>query len=119
MPNSLTHSPPRTQPPDLGRKDVFLAAGQIACIQDSIDPGSGLEVEVIDARDMFLIPGLIDAHVHITGGGGEGGFKTRTPEIQLSTLVRSGITTVKSAHGLEYMGSVLGISSQYPTLIQR
>ena len=36
----------------------------------------------------------MDAHVHIIGGGGEGGFATRTPEIQLSKITTSGVTTV-------------------------
>lgn len=88
-------------PEELGAKDVLLAGSQIVSIQDSIEPGSGLGVDVIDARGRLLIPGLIDAHVHLTGGGGEGGFKTRTPEIQLSALVRAGITTVVGCLGTD------------------
>ena len=36
----------------------------------------------------------IDQHIHITGGGGEGSFATRVPEIQLSQLTTAGTTTV-------------------------
>ena len=36
---------------------------------------------------MTAIPGLIDQHIHITGGGGEGGFNTKVPEITLSKLI--------------------------------
>ena len=36
----------------------------------------------------------MDAHVHNIGGGGEGGFQTRTPEIQLSKIKTAGLTTV-------------------------
>ncbi len=43
--------------------DVLLEAGQIAFISDSIDASS--DTEVIDATGMTLIPGFIDAHVHI------------------------------------------------------
>src|SRR5699024_1859018 len=52
------------------------------------------EYEVINAQNSIMTPGFIDSHVHIIGGGGEGGFSTRTPEIQLSDIVQSGITTV-------------------------
>ncbi len=48
-----------------------------------------------------LIPGLIDNHVHITGGGGEGSFKTRVPEITLSKLIEGGITTVVGLLGTD------------------
>jgi len=37
--------------------------------------------EVIDARNLIAVPGFIDGHVHIMGGGGEGGPSTRTPEL--------------------------------------
>lgn len=47
---------------------------------------------MIDAH-LVAIPGLIDKHVHITGGGGEADFKTRVPEIMLSILIEAGITT--------------------------
>ncbi|MBE3073235.1 MAG: hypothetical protein IMZ67_09685, partial [Acidobacteria bacterium] len=36
------------------------------------------------------VPGFIDAHVHMTGGGGEGGYATRTPELLLSDAIRGG-----------------------------
>src|SRR5690606_3180786 len=47
------------------------------------------------------VPGLIDNHVHITGGGGEGSFKTRVPEITLSKLIEAGITTVVGLLGTD------------------
>ena len=51
-------------------------------------------MEIIDGCGKRVTPGLIDRHVHVTGGGGEGGFATRTPQIQLSSLIQAGITTV-------------------------
>lgn len=80
-------------PEDLGVRDVFIAAGKIAMIDEHIEI-SGLEYEEYDLQGKRLVPGLIDNHVHITGGGGEGSFKTRTPEIQLSSITTSGVTTV-------------------------
>ncbi|MEC9488469.1 MAG: beta-aspartyl-peptidase, partial [Halanaerobium sp.] len=79
----------------LGRKDILLAGKRIALIADSIPVPEGLgEVTVIEADGKWVVPGFIDCHVHIIGGGGEGGFHTRTPEIQLSQLTTCGITTV-------------------------
>jgi len=57
--------------------------------------------EVFDACGKTVIPGLIDQHIHITGGGGEGGFHTRVPEIGLSKLVESGITTAVGLLGTD------------------
>ena len=47
------------------------------------------------------MPGFIDGHVHILGGGGEGGFKTRTPEIRIISLIEAGITTVVGCIGTD------------------
>lgn len=41
----------------------------------------------------MALPGIVDLHVHIAGAGGEGGFSTRTPEMSLTNLILSGITT--------------------------
>lgn len=89
-------------PEDLGQKDVLIADGRIAKIEDQIalDAHEGI-IEVIDAEGKIMIPGLVDCHVHLLGGGGEGGFKTRTPEIVLSDLIQGGITTVVGCLGTD------------------
>ena len=61
----------------------------------------GLHCEVVDARGCVVLPGLIDPHVHFLGGGGEGGFATRTPELQLSELLRGGVTTAVGCLGTD------------------
>ena len=88
-------------PDPLGIKDVFLAGGKICAIRDSIDPGPDLPVEVIDGTGKLLLPGFIDSHVHILGGGGEGGYRSRTPELKLSDLIRAGTTTVVGCLGTD------------------
>lgn len=88
-------------PDPLGVKDVFLAGGKICAIRDSIDPGPDLPVEVIDGTGKLLLPGFIDSHVHILGGGGEGGYRSRTPELKLSDLIRAGTTTVVGCLGTD------------------
>ncbi|OQX76812.1 MAG: beta-aspartyl-peptidase [Bacteroidetes bacterium 4484_276] len=88
-------------PENIGKKDVFLAGGKIVAIENEISIPSGLKVEVIDAKGLKMIPGLIDAHVHIAGAGGEGGPATRTPELQLSQLLEAGVTTVVGCLGTD------------------
>jgi beta-aspartyl-dipeptidase (metallo-type) len=88
-------------PEPLGRMDVLVAGGVIACLQPGI-PCAGLpDLEVVDARGKLLVPGFIDGHVHILGGGGEGGYASRTPEILLSDLTTAGVTTVVGCLGTD------------------
>ena len=91
-------------PEKLGVKDVFLAGGKICRIADRIDLPEDLGVEVIDGTGKLLLPGFIDSHVHVLGGGGEGGFANRTPEATLSGLTRFGITTVVGCIGTDGFG---------------
>jgi len=58
-------------------------------------------VEVIDLCGQKLVPGFIDQHVHLIGGGGEGGPSTRTPEVQLSDVTTAGVTTVVGCLGTD------------------
>jgi beta-aspartyl-dipeptidase (metallo-type) len=88
-------------PLDRGRKDILLCGSKVAALQDSIQPPAGLDVEVVDASDHILTPGFVDLHVHVTGGGGEGGPATRVPEIQLSSITASGVTTVVGLLGTD------------------
>ncbi len=80
-------------PEPLGRVDVLVIGGKVVQIGGNLRPNID-GIEVIDANDKILIPGIIDQHVHVTGGGGEGGLHTRTPEITLSRIIESGVTTV-------------------------
>jgi beta-aspartyl-dipeptidase (metallo-type) len=69
------------------------------------DPGrlgvEGPAVETVDAAGKRVLPGFIDPHVHILGGGGEGGPATRTPEIRIESIVASGVTTVVGCLGTD------------------
>jgi beta-aspartyl-dipeptidase (metallo-type) len=82
-----------------GRRDLLLAGGTIAAIAESL-PAHPLADEH-DLRGLRLVPGLIDAHVHVTGGGGEAGPETRVPPITLTALSRAGITTVVGVLGTD------------------
>jgi beta-aspartyl-dipeptidase (metallo-type) len=89
-------------PRPLGDRDLLIAGGRIEAIAD---PGTialkGVEFETIDARGKSILPGFIDPHVHILGGGGEGGPATRAPEIRVEAIVESGVTTVIGCLGTD------------------
>ena len=55
----------------------------------------------MNGKGLFAVPGFIDAHVHITGGGGEAGFSSQVPPLPLSKLIRSGVTTVGGLLGTD------------------
>lgn len=91
-------------PEKLGKKDLLIAGYKICQISDNLDIPENWEVEVIDGEGLIATPGFIDSHVHILGGGGEGGFANRTPEATLSGLTRWGITTVVGCLGTDGYG---------------
>ena len=81
----------------------MLVAGSV--VVAIAPPGSldvrGVEVRVVDASGKSVLPGLIDPHVHILGGGGEGGPATRAPEIRVEDIVRSGVTSLIGCLGTD------------------
>jgi len=88
-------------PDDLGIKDVLTGGRSILAISTCIGSFDNLEVKVIDCTGKFLIPGLIDSHVHITGGGGEGGPASRMPELLVEMMQEAGVTTVIGCLGTD------------------
>jgi beta-aspartyl-dipeptidase (metallo-type) len=101
-------------PDFLGKKDILLAGKQIGFIKDHIEvPEQFVDIKVIDAKGKMAVPGFIDSHVHIIGGGGEGGYKTRTPEIQLTDATLAGITTLVGVIGTD------GTTRTMPSLIAK
>jgi len=91
------------KPEHIGIKDVLLLGNKIAAVDDniSIETKGCVEVKEIDGKGKSLVPGFIDCHVHILGGGGEGGFATRTPEATLTGLTSAGVTTVVGCLGTD------------------
>src|SRR5512143_3038616 len=88
-------------PDKLGRKDILIAGRIIARIADRIELPPEFKPRVIRAKDRKIVPGLVDLHVHLLGGGGEAGPWSRTPEITLSRITRAGVTTVVGLLGTD------------------
>ena len=89
-------------PEPLGRQDILMIGEKVALVAPEISGGvPGLETEVIDAAGRKVIPGYVDQHVHIIGGGGESGPYSRTPEVQLSAVTTAGVTTVVGVLGTD------------------
>lgn len=83
-----------------GKRDILVTNDKIALIEEHLEPNIPDVVEN-DASDMIAVPGFIDQHVHVTGGGGEGGFHSRTPELMLSTAIKAGVTTLVGLLGTD------------------
>lgn len=90
-------------PDHIGKTSVLLSGKTIMKIGeiDGEKLGALFDVEVVDASGMIVTPGIIDPHVHLIGGGGEGGFATRTPELQLGNVIKAGVTTVVGCLGTD------------------
>ena len=92
-------------PEYLGKKDILVINDKIVAIEDQISGGfDQLTIEEIDGSSLIATPGFIDCHFHILGGGGEGGYQNRTPEVTLSQLTTAGVTTVVGCLGTDGVG---------------
>ncbi|MFD3157218.1 beta-aspartyl-peptidase [Haloimpatiens sp. FM7330] len=87
-------------PKYLGVKDILICGNKIGYIRDNIEI-KDIDIKIINAEGKLVFPGFIDSHVHVLGGGGEGGYKTRTPEIRLTDLTTAGVTTVVGCLGTD------------------
>lgn len=88
-------------PQDQGLVDILTVNDRIVAIGEDLALPSWAQGEVLDARRQLVMPGLVDQHVHISGGGGEGGPQFRTPELRLTDLTRYGVTTVVGVLGTD------------------
>ena len=99
-------------PEHLGKRDVLMGGGKILKLQEHLDENFGdLSAEIVDASGLMMAPGFVDQHVHVIGAGGEAGFFSRTPEMQVSQIVPHGITTVVGLHGTD--GTARNIEALY------
>ena len=88
-------------PADLGVKDILLWEDRVIKVGENLKIPEGVEGKEFDLSGKIIIPGIVDTHVHITGGGGEGGFTTRTSEITFEEIAEAGVTTLVGVLGTD------------------
>ena len=91
-------------PQSLGVKDVFIAGSKIIGVVDAgyeFELPDGVEVVEHDVLGRRLIPGLVDCHAHITGGGGEDGASTKVAAPLAETYFAAGVTSVVGLLGTD------------------
>lgn len=86
--------------------DVLVAGERVAAVGPGLAAAFAGAVaaghaQLVDAAGRLVAPGLIDAHVHLTGGGGESGFASRVPRVMLSALASAGVTSVVGVLGTD------------------
>lgn len=93
-----------------GQQSILIQGRSIIKIGDidielikQLDPN----LKIIDATGYTVMPGIIDPHIHLLGGGGEASYVTRTPEVQLSHLISNGITSVVGLIGTDGISRTL------------
>ena len=92
--------------------DLLFAGHQIAAVGGDLSVYGSL-AEVFDAEGRVGVPGYFDQHVHVTGGGGEGGFIYKVPEITLQSIIEGGVTSLVGLLGTD------GISRSVENLVSK
>ena len=88
-------------PEDLGLRHLLVGNGRVLAIVNDPDDISAPGLLVTDLQGKRLLPGFIDGHAHITGGGGESGFSSRVPPVPLSRFTGAGVTSVVGVLGTD------------------
>jgi beta-aspartyl-dipeptidase (metallo-type) len=102
MPAFLLRSAEVFTPEPLGVHHVLVVGSQVAWIGAEVPAlPAALGVVEVDLGRRRLIPGLVDLHVHVTGGGGEAGPETRVPPVPVSRFTQGGVTTVVGLLGTD------------------
>jgi dihydroorotase len=82
-------------------RDVAVRDGKIAAVEEHIDPSKALKT--VDAKGLYVTPGLIDIHVHVYASTGEAhsyaGDNSVWPD---GFTFRNGVTTVADAGSSGY-----------------
>jgi imidazolonepropionase-like amidohydrolase len=84
---------------------VLVSGTQIAAVGPSSSIAIPRGAKIVDGSSKFLIPGLADMHLHLTGSGEPDGSR----EFFLPLLIANGITTVRDMGGkVEYLKKLRG-----------
>ena len=88
-------------PDDQGLQDLLIAGGRIIAMHPNLGTAEWLGAEKVDCTGLSIVPGLVDSHLHIIGGGGNEGYSTRIPELWPGELLGAGITTAVGTPGID------------------
>jgi beta-aspartyl-dipeptidase (metallo-type) len=89
-------------PEHLGHQHILIGGGTILWMgTEELSFPKYLGVEVIDLEGRRVIPGLIDGHCHITGGGGEAGPASKIAAPLAESYLKAGVTTVVGVLGTD------------------
>ncbi len=88
-------------PEPRGVVDILAVFGRIAAVGERLPRPRAFPVEEVDLEGRTVVPGLVDLHVHLIGGGGEGGPASRVPPLSPDGLVRGGVTTAVGLLGTD------------------
>ena len=89
-------------PEPRGLQDLLIAGERIVWIGPELPPlPDQLAAKEIDLGGRRAVPGLVDGHAHLTGGGGEAGPHTRVPPLPLHAFTTSGVTTAVGVLGTD------------------
>jgi beta-aspartyl-dipeptidase (metallo-type) len=88
-------------PEDLGFRHVLIGGGRIIAVSDNKEALAAPHATEFDLEGRRLIPGFIDGHAHVTGGGGESGFSSRVPPVPLGQFTCAGVTSVVGVLGTD------------------
>jgi beta-aspartyl-dipeptidase (metallo-type) len=88
-------------PADIGMRHLLIGGGRILAMATKREDIDSTSATVVDLQGKRLIPGLIDGHAHVTGGGGESGFASRVPPQSIGKFTTAGVTTVVGVLGTD------------------
>lgn len=92
----------------LPRHDVLVAQGRVQAVGERLSVPAG--TDEIPARGRHVVPGLIDAHVHVTAGTADLGAQAEDSTFYVAAqtsailrdMVRRGFTTVRDVGGADF-----------------
>ena len=84
----------------LAGHDIAIADGRIACVLPDAGDNIGPDTQVIEAQGRYMIPGLIDAHMHVESG-------MLTPAGFAAAVIPHGTTTI--LHDPHEIANVMGL----------